>query len=237
MVHALVVQNLSVRYGTNDILSHVSCHVPCNTIAAIVGPNGAGKSTLIKAILDFIPLSEGHISFFGLPLKNVQTKIAYIPQRADIDWDFPVTVYDVILMGRYPYIPWFLPLRAIDHEIAHKALVFVGLEKYRDVSISKLSGGQQQLCFLARAFAMQADLYILDEPFIGIDAPTEKKIITLLQNLRSQGKTVVIVHHDLYTLSAYFDWIICLNHTVVAQGKAEDILSDQNWIAKTYNRV
>jgi len=237
MEHALAVQNLSVRYGNQDVISCVSCHVPHNTIAAIVGPNGAGKSTLIKAILGFIRPSGGLISLFGLPLERVRTKIAYIPQRADIDWDFPVTVYDVVLMGRYPSVSWFSSLSATDHDIAHEAIVSVGLERYRDVPISKLSGGQQQLCFLARAFAMQADLYILDEPFIGVDALTEKKIITLLHNLKKAGKTVIIVHHDLHTLSLYFDWIICLNRSVVAQGSAKNILSDQNWIAKTYKRI
>lgn len=236
MKKALAVANLSINYGSRHILHEVTCHVPHSVVAAIVGPNGAGKSTFVKAILGLIQSQADTISFFGLSLDQVRNRIAYIPQRADIDWDFPVTVYDVALMGRYPFVPWFSSLSLSDHKITRESIDLVGLTRYRDVPISKLSGGQQQLCFIARALAMQADLYILDEPFIGVDEPTEKKIISLLHQLRNEGKTIIIVHHDLYTLSTYFDWMICLNHSVVAQGDVKEITSDQEWIAKVYKR-
>lgn len=237
MTHALLIKNLSVRYGDNEILKNVSCYVPACTIAAIIGPNGAGKSTLIKSILGLIQPTSGSIFLLGLSLDHVRKKIAYIPQRAYIDWDFPATVYDVIRMGRYPYIPWFSSLSDSDYGIVDKALHIVGLEQYRDTPISKLSGGQQQLTLLARAFAMQADLYLLDEPFTGVDTPTEKKIIILLKQLCKNGKTVIIVHHDWYTLSTYFDWIICLNQFVIAQGTTQEILNAQDVILKTYKRT
>jgi manganese/zinc/iron transport system ATP- binding protein len=233
---ALTVKNICVSYQEKSVLESVSFEIPVGTISAIVGPNGAGKSTLLKAILGLLPPASGTITFFGKHT-DIATHVAYIPQKNMVDFDFPATVYDVVLMGRYPHLFWYQSLQKDDHQKAAAAIDFVGLTAYKCTAISNLSGGQQQLCFIARALCQNADLLILDEPFVGVDAPGEKKIITLLKQLAKEGKTVIIVHHDLATLSAYFDWIIFLNKTVIAYGKATDLLFDEIHTRHTYFRA
>lgn len=223
--HAIEVKNLTVTYGVGYAVREVSCRVPEASICAIVGPNGAGKTTLIKALLQLITPLAGVVSFFGSSYQDVRDSIAYVPQRRTVDWDFPVSVLDVVLMGRYKKIGWFRRPSHDDHEKALQALRDVKLSGYEDRHISELSGGERQRVFLARALVQNADLYIMDEPFVGVDALTEKTIVQVLKRLRQEGKTIVVVHHDLQTLQEYFDWMILLNKEVVAYGPLEEVFT------------
>lgn len=215
----LEVNQLTVNYDRTPVLWDISLTVPPGVLVGIVGPNGAGKSTLIKAALGIVKPIGGKVEFFGQPLKAVRQRVAYVPQRESVDWDFPVTVRDLVLMGRYGRLGLFRHPREADRAAAGHYLKLVGMESYADRQISQLSGGQQQRVFLARALLQEADIYFMDEPFTGVDLATEAVIVQLLQQLRSAGKTVFVVHHDLNTVESYFDWVILLNMRLIAYGE------------------
>lgn len=232
---ALSVSKLTVAYENNVILDNISCVISSGTMLAIVGPNGAGKSTFIKTILGLIKPKSGAVSIFSKKVSEALSLIAYVPQRSLIDWDFPATVYDVVMMGRYGHIGWFKRPGKIDHEKVKNALYAVGLSAYKDRPIKNLSGGQQQRCFLARALVQEPEIYFLDEPFVGVDLATEKAIIQILHQLKQQGKTIIVVHHDLQTLKEYFDWIMLLNVSIVACGPIAKVLVPE-FVCKTYRQ-
>jgi manganese/zinc/iron transport system ATP- binding protein len=229
----LAVRDLNVAYQTKVVVWDADFDAPAGKLVAIVGPNGAGKSTLLKASLDLIPAASGSVRFFGLPYREARHRVAYVPQRESVDWDFPVNALDVVAMGLYRKLGWCLPVRRKEREQARAALVKVGLVDYATRQISQLSGGQQQRVFLARALAQDADLYLMDEPFASVDAATERAIVEVLRELRARGKTVVCVHHDLPTVPEYFDHVALLNMRVVAQGPVAEVFTADN-LHKTY---
>jgi len=229
----LEYHDLTVAYHTRPVLWDVDLSLPEGKLVAIVGPNGAGKSTLLKATLDLVPLSSGFVRVFGTHYRTARGRVAYVPQRESVDWDFPSTVLDVVMMGRYGRLGWFRRPSADDREAARSALRKVGMEPYADRQISRLSGGQQQRTFLARALVQDADLYLMDEPFAGVDAVTERAIIAILRELRETGRTVVCVHHDLQTVPEYFDWVVLLNMRLVAAGAIEDVFTTEH-LNRTY---
>jgi len=227
MKTVLEAHDLTVAYHTKPVLWDVDLFIPEGQLVAIVGPNGAGKSTLLKAALGLVPLSSGYVRVFGKPYHEVRSRVAYVPQRESVDWDFPASVLDVVLMGRYGRRGWFRRPSRADREAAETALERVGMAEYRDRQISRLSGGQQQRTFLARALAQDAELYLMDEPFAGVDAVTERAIVQLLRDLRDRGRTVVAVHHDLQTVPEYFDWVALLNMRLVAAGPLAETFTAQ----------
>jgi manganese/zinc/iron transport system ATP- binding protein len=229
-------EDLNVNYERTPVLWDVSFSVPKGKLVGIVGPNGAGKSTLLKAALGLVKPLSGKIEFFNQPLDFVRQKIAYVPQRASVDWDFPITALQVVLMGRYGRLGWFGRPRKADREAAAKALELVGMSAYADRQISQLSGGQQQRLFLARALVQNPDIFLLDEPFAGVDLTTEREIIELLKKQREEGKTIFIVHHDLPTVEAYFDWTILLNTRLIACGPTAEVFHAEN-LAKAFGRT
>jgi manganese/zinc/iron transport system ATP- binding protein len=224
---ALEVHDLTVSYHRRPVLWNVDLAVPPGKLVGIVGPNGAGKSTLIKAVMGLIPVSSGWVQVFGRPIETMRQRVAYVPQRESVDWTFPVTAMDVVLMGRYGRVPWWKRIGRRDRQIARECLQKVGMLAYAGRQISNLSGGQQQRVFLARALAQESDLYLMDEPFSGVDAATEAAIMTLLQELRAAGKTVLVVHHDLQTAQQYFDMLILLNMRLVAFGNTNEVFTPQ----------
>jgi manganese/zinc/iron transport system ATP- binding protein len=230
---AIEVHDLCVTYGHKPVLWDVDVNIPQGTLTAIIGPNGAGKSTLLKAVLGLVPVTSGYTKTLGAPVSAVRGEIAYVPQRESVDWDFPVSVLDVVLMGRYGKIGWFRRPSREDRSTAERCLEMVGMSHAASRQISQLSGGQQQRVFLARALAQEASLYLMDEPFAGVDATTEHAIIEILRNLRSAGKTVVTVHHDLQTAPEYFDWMVLLNFHLVAAGPAHTVFTPDN-LQKTF---
>ncbi len=221
------VHDLTVSYNQKPVLWGIDLALPKGSLVGIVGPNGAGKSTLIKSIMDLVPLSSGYVKLFDDTLDNVRSKISYVPQRESVDWDFPASVYDVVMMGRYGKLGLFKRPRQADREVVAESLRLVGMQEFRNRQISQLSGGQQQRVFLARALAQQADIYFMDEPFAGVDASTEKAIIDLLQKMSKEGKTVVVVHHDLQSVVNYFDWLILLNMRLVASGPTSEVFKEE----------
>lgn len=227
------VEDMTVAYGEKPVLWDIDLKIPSGVLMAIVGPNGAGKSTLIKAMLNLIKPISGKVIFDGKNYSEQRKKIAYVPQRGSVDWDFPTTVLDVVLMGRYGHIGWFKKVGKKDIELAEKALEKVEMILFKDRQISELSGGQQQRVFLARALVQEAEIYFMDEPFQGIDAKTEKNIIDILKELRNKGKTVIVVHHDLQTVTEYFDWVCLLNTKVIEYGETKEIFTQEN-LKKTY---
>ncbi|WP_368652673.1 metal ABC transporter ATP-binding protein [Ornithinibacillus sp. 4-3] len=227
------VETLSASYQKNKVLNNVNFNVEEGTITAIVGPNGAGKSTLIKTMLELHPKLTGSVRFWNSPFKTAKKKIGYVPQRGSVDWDFPTNALDVVTMGLYGKIGWFRLPSKKDKEKAMNALKTMGMEDYAHRQISQLSGGQQQRVFLARALAQEADLYFMDEPLAGVDASTEKAIMAILKELKSKGKTVLVVHHDLQTVPEYFDHVLFLNKTVYAHGETNEVFTKEN-IAATY---
>jgi len=229
----LEVHDLTVSYDKKPVLWNVDLTIPKGSLVGIVGPNGAGKSTLIKAIMGLTPLSSGYIEIFGDRLEKVRNRVSYVPQKESVDWDFPASVRDVVLMGRYGQLGLFKRPRKADHEVVQRALREVGMEAYADRQISQLSGGQQQRVFLARALAQQADFYFMDEPFAGVDASTEKAIISLLKEMTYEGKTLLVVHHDLQSVPVYFDWVILLNLRLVASGPT-DMVFTESLLEETY---
>ena len=232
-VPALEVHDLTVSYQRKPVLWNVDLAVPTGKLVGILGPNGAGKSTLIKAIMGLIPLSSGWVQVFGRPVKHQREKVAYVPQRESVDWTFPVTAMDVVLMGRYGSIPWYKRIGRREKDLARHALDKVGMLPYAARQISNLSGGQQQRVFLARALVQDSEIYLMDEPFAGVDAATEAAIVKLLQDLRAAGKTVLLVHHDLQTAKEYFDMLILLNMRLVAFGATEQVFTPE-LLQKTY---
>ncbi len=222
------VTDLTVAYNEKPVLWDIDCMIDEGILMAIVGPNGAGKSTLIKAILGLVEPAAGSVRIYGKPYEEVRKRVGYVPQRGSVDWDFPTNAIDVVTMGRYGHLGWFRRPGRKDREIALEALDKVGMGDFAGRQISKLSGGQQQRVFLARALVQEADLYLMDEPFVGVDATTERTIINLLQELRSRGKTLIVVHHDLQTLKEYFDWAMLLNVRRIALGPVDEVISEEN---------
>jgi manganese/zinc/iron transport system ATP- binding protein len=234
-VPALSITNLTVLYDTKPILQSLTCEIPMGVLCAIVGPNGAGKSTLLKTIVGLIKPFAGTICIANTHKKNISHTVAYIPQRSTVDWDFPISVYDVVMMGRYAYIGWFRRPRAADHHYVREALRTVALEEYAATPIGALSGGQQQRVFLARALVQEASLFLFDEPFVGIDAPTEQILVALFKKMRSEGRTIIMVHHDVNALNHYFDWLVLLNKTIIGAGPIAVTLNHGN-MTKAYGK-
>lgn len=224
---ALAIRGLTVSYGQKPAVFSVDATMPKGAMTAIIGPNGAGKSTLLKAALGIIPALSGRVTVFGAPLSDQRDRIAYVPQRASVDWDFPTRVIDVVLMGLYRELGLLGRLRMDHRARATDCLARVGMEDFADRQIGQLSGGQQQRVFLARALAQNADLYLLDEPFAGVDAATETAIIAVLQELRDEGRSVVAVHHDLSTVPDYFDNVLLLNVRKIAEGPVSEAFTPE----------
>lgn len=229
----LSIHDMTVAYQRTPVLWDIDLNIPEGKLVGIVGPNGAGKSTLLKAVLELIPRTSGHVHVYGKPYSQQRHLVGYVPQRESVDWDFPVTAVDVVAMGLYKKIGWFKPVTKKYREQALAALDRVGIADLANRQISQLSGGQQQRTFLARALVQDAKLYLMDEPFAAVDAATEKAIIKVLQDLSEQGKTVIVIHHDLQTVSEYFDHVILLNMRVVAAGPTESVFTREN-LTKTY---
>ena len=230
---AIEVTDLTVAYRETPVLWDIDLDVPPGVLLAIVGPNGAGKTTLIKAILGLVRPAAGNVLIYNKPYDAQRRIVGYVPQRGSVDWDFPTNVLDVVMMGRYGALGWIKRPGKQDRELAMQALEKVGMEKYTNRQISQLSGGQQQRVFLARALVQDAIVYLMDEPFQGVDATTERAIVTLLQELRENGKTVVVVHHDLQTVIDYFDWVTLLNIRRIASGPVDDTFTPEN-LRETY---
>jgi manganese/zinc/iron transport system ATP- binding protein len=225
---AIEVADLTVAYREKPVLWDVDLAVPTGVLMAVVGPNGAGKTTLIKSILGLVKPSAGQIVIQGRPYAEQRKLVAYVPQRGSVDWDFPTSALDVVMMGRYGALGWFRRPGRHERELAHEALAKVGMAAFAERQISQLSGGQQQRVFLARALVQEAQIYFMDEPFQGVDATTERAIVALLQDLRAAGKTVVVVHHDLQTVPEYFDWVTLLNVRKIASGPVAEAFTDAN---------
>jgi manganese/zinc/iron transport system ATP- binding protein len=236
MAPILDVHDVTVAYHQKPVLWDVDLTLEEPRLVGVVGPNGAGKSTLIKAALGLVPLASGSVRVFGEPVARQRRRIGYVPQRESVDWDFPVNVLDVVLMGTYNRLGWFRRPRARERQWARECLARVGMAGYEPRQIGQLSGGQQQRTFLARALAQRADLYFMDEPLAGVDAATEGVIFSLLRELRGQGKTVVVVHHDLRTVPQYFEHVILLNMRLVAAGPTGEVFTEAN-LRKTYGRA
>jgi manganese/zinc/iron transport system ATP- binding protein len=230
---ALELHDLSVSYQKKPVLYGVDLSIPEGSLVGLIGPNGAGKSTLIKAVMGLLPLDGGWVKVFGQPFKDAKQRVGYVPQRESVDWDFPVNVMDVVLMGRYGRLGLFKRPGKADRDKAREALDKVAMLPFANRQISNLSGGQQQRVFLARALAQESELYLMDEPFAGVDAATESAIITLLQELKSRGRTIVVVHHDLTTAREYFDRLVLLNMRVVASGPTDEVFT-VDLLQKTY---
>jgi manganese/zinc/iron transport system ATP- binding protein len=229
----LDIHDVTVAYHRRPVLWDVDLTLHEPQLAAICGPNGAGKSTLIKAALGLVPMASGSVQVFGQPVGRVRQRIGYVPQRESVDWDFPVNVLDVVLMGTYGQLGWFRRPGKIQRDWARHCLEKVGLASYERQQIGQLSGGQQQRVFLARALAQKADVYFMDEPMAGVDAATERMIFQVLRELRADGKTIIAVHHDLRTVPQYFDYIVLLNVRLVAAGPTELTFTPDN-LRKTY---
>jgi manganese/zinc/iron transport system ATP- binding protein len=225
---ALEINDLTVAYRNTPVLWDIDLRVPSGVLMGIIGPNGAGKTTLIKAALGLIPRAAGDVRFFGLPLRQARSRIGYVPQRNSIDWDFPTTALDVVMMGLYGKLGWLRRPDRAARQAALAALEQVGMAHLAERQIGQLSGGQQQRVFLARALVQNADLYFMDEPFAAVDAVTERAIVNLLGALRERGKTVIVVHHDLQTVAEYFDWVTLLNVEVIASGATGSVFTDEN---------
>lgn len=234
-MEALKVNQLTVNYGKTPVLWDVSLNVPTGKIVGILGPNGAGKTTFIRTALGLIQPISGNVQFFEKPLKTVQQRVAYVPQRGSVDWDFPVTVRDVVTMGRYGRLGIFHRPKQEDLKIVDQTLDQVGMLPYASRQISQLSGGQQQRVFIARALVQEADVYFMDEPFAGVDIATEKVIMDLLHRLKEEHKTVFVVHHDLNSVENYFDWVILLNMRLVAYGEIAETFTAEN-LNTTYGK-
>jgi manganese/zinc/iron transport system ATP- binding protein len=225
---AIEVNDLTVAYREKPVLWDVDLRVPAGVLMAIVGPNGAGKSTLIKAVLGLVRAAAGQVLVHGRPYAEQRKLVAYVPQRGSVDWDFPTSVLDVVMMGCYGKLGWLRRPGRRERDAAMAALGQVAMQDFAERQISQLSGGQQQRVFLARALVQNAGLYLMDEPFQGVDAKTERAIVTVLQQLREAGKTVVVVHHDLETVGEYFDQVLLLNVRRIASGPVDEVFTDEN---------
>ena len=220
-MNAIEIRNLTVAYGENIALENLNLDVETGSLMALVGPNGAGKSTLIKTILKFLKQITGEIKINGKTL-------AYVPQRNSVDWDFPTTLFDVVEMGCYGRVGLFKRVNKEEKQKVLKAIEQVGMLDFKDRQISELSGGQQQRAFIARALVQEADIYLMDEPFQGVDSTTEKSIVDILKKLKSEGKTLIVVHHDLQTVPTYFETVTFINKNVIASGKIKEVFTQEN---------
>jgi manganese/zinc/iron transport system ATP- binding protein len=225
---AIEVHDLTVAYRDNPVLWDIDLTVPPGVLMAVVGPNGAGKTTLIKSILGLITPVSGQVLVNGQPYSPKTRAVAYVPQRGTVDWDFPTTVLDVVTMGTYGKLGWFRRPGAFERQAAKEALGRVGMSEFASRQISQLSGGQQQRVFLARALVQDAPVYLMDEPFQGVDAVTEKAIVEILRELRTRGRTVLVVHHDLLSVPDYFDWVTLLYVRVIASGPVAEVFTPEN---------
>jgi len=232
--HSLEFHDVTVAYGRRPVLWNIDLTVDGPGLFGIIGPNGAGKSTLLKAALGLVPLAGGSVQFFGQPLRMVRTRVGYVPQRETVDWDFPVSVFDVVLMGTYGRLGWFRRPGPRERELARDCLLRVGLADVANRQIGRLSGGQQQRVFLARALAQQADLYFLDEPMAGVDARSQEQIFAVLSALRAAGKLIVVVHHDLRSAAEWFDRVALIDMRLIATGPAAEVLTPEN-LQRTYS--
>lgn len=230
---AVEVHDLSVAYQKRPVIWGIDFQIPSGRLVGIVGPNGAGKSTLIKGILGLVPLASGWVEIHGKPYHQQRRMVGYVPQRESVDWDFPTSALDVVMMGRYGHLGLLRRPGKKERQIAWECLEQVGMADFAHRQISQLSGGQQQRVFLARALAQDAQVYFMDEPFAGVDAATESAILKLLATLRDQGKTVIVVHHDLQTVREYFDWVLLLNMRLIAVGPTREVFTADN-LQKTY---
>ncbi|MBU8769234.1 metal ABC transporter ATP-binding protein [Cytobacillus oceanisediminis] len=230
---AISIEDLHVSYFGNEAVTGVSLTVNTGNLVGIIGPNGAGKSTFLKAMLNLIPKDKGAVRVMGKSIAEVRKSIAYVPQRNDIDWDFPITVHDAVLIGTYPHLKLFRRPKKKDKEWAMECLQRVGMQEFSKRQIGELSGGQQQRVFLARALAQKADLFFLDEPFVGVDVSSEETIVNILKDLCRQGKTVIVVHHDLSKANDYFNQLILLNKELISFGTVEEVFKP-DVIAKAY---
>ncbi len=237
MHDALTITDLTVAYRDKPVLWDVDLSVPAGVLMAIVGPNGAGKTTLIKATLGLVRPAAGQTLIFGRPYTEQRPLVAYVPQRGSVDWDFPTTVLDVVMMGRYGSLGWLRRPGARERDQALAALEQVHMAEFAGRQISQLSGGQQQRVFLARALVQDAQIYFMDEPFQGVDAVTERAIVAVLRNLRAAGKTVVVVHHDLQTVPEYFDWVTLINVRRIASGPVAEVFTEANLRATYGGRI
>lgn len=234
MTRKMTVENLHVSYYGREVLSDISFTFDSGKLIGIIGPNGAGKSTLMKAILGLIPKDRGTVTFNGQQLQAVRKNIAYVPQRSLIDWDFPITVLDTVILGVFPKLGLFRRPKRTHKQIAYDCLEKVGMQNFSKRHISELSGGQQQRVFLARALAQDADYLFLDEPFVGIDVASEKMIINILKQLRDEGRSVFIVHHDLSKVNEYFNELVLINKSLIKFGTVEDVI-DRDTITEAYS--
>ena len=230
---AITIQGLSVSYDKKRVLSNIYLELPQGKVIGLIGPNGAGKSTLFKAILGLVEINTGIISINGSPANAGRRRIAYVPQRDDVDWQFPASVLDIVMMGRYPYKKWYQSLGREDRQAAEEAMAALDIPDLAHRQIGELSGGQQQRVFIARALCQGAEIFLLDEPFVGVDIPTEQKIISILKALSEAGKTTLVVHHDLSTIDTYFDEVVMLNQRLIASGPTSATFTREN-IAATY---
>ena len=228
-MNAIEIKNLTVAYGENVALEDLNLNIEVGSLMALVGPNGAGKSTLIKTILKFLKQITGEIKI------NAKT-LAYVPQRNSVDWDFPTTLFDVVEMGCYGRVGLFKRVSKEEKQKVLKAIEQVGMLEFKDRQISELSGGQQQRAFIARALVQEADIYLMDEPFQGVDSTTEKSIVEILKQLKAEGKTIIVVHHDLQTVPAYFESVALINKTVIVSGKVSEVFTQEN-IDVTYRKI
>ncbi|PIE99137.1 MAG: manganese ABC transporter ATP-binding protein [Treponema sp.] len=224
----VAVEDLTLAYKEKPVLWDIDLKIPEGSMEAIVGPNGAGKSTLLKAIMGILPIATGEVKIFGKSFTSQRRRVGYVPQRSAVDWDFPTTAFDVVLMGSYGKLGWIKRPGKQEKEKALLALEKVGMSEFSNRQISELSGGQQQRVFLARALVQEADLYFMDEPFQGVDAATELAIINLLKELKAKGKTLMVVHHDLQTVPEYFDRVLLMNVRTIAEGKVDDVFTREN---------
>ena len=229
----LEFHDVTVAYGRRPVLWNVDLTVPGACLFGIIGPNGAGKSTLLKAALGLVPLAGGEVRILGAPLEQVRSRVGYVPQRESVDWDFPVTVTDVVLMGTYARLGWLRRPGPRERRLAAECLDRVGLADVADRQIGRLSGGQQQRVFLALALAQQADVYFLDEPMAGVDARSQERIFRVLSDLRAEGRLVVIVHHDLRSVAEWFDAVALIDMRLVATGPVAEVLTPEN-LRRTY---
>ncbi|MEX1001099.1 MAG: metal ABC transporter ATP-binding protein [Crocinitomicaceae bacterium] len=222
------VHNLTASYGGRPVLWDIDFELPAGEIIGIIGPNGSGKTTLLKTIMGIMKPSSGFVKIFNQSLDKVRDRVAYVPQKESVDWDFPASVFDVVMMGRYRKNKLLKRMNKVDTQVVNQCIERVGLTALKNRQIAQLSGGQQQRVFIARALAQNADIYLMDEPFSGVDAATENSILTLLQEMKAEGKTVVIIHHDLQTVSEYFGYLILLNTRLIAKGSLQEVFTKEN---------
>ncbi len=227
------IKDLSVSYDRKRVLSNIFLEISSGKSIGVIGPNGAGKSTLFKSILGLVEMNTGQIKIFDQELQDVRQRIAYIPQRDEVDWSFPALVQDIVLMGRYPHRRWWQTLYKEDHDMAMVAMEEIGIVDLRNRQIGALSGGQQQRVFIARALCQKADVILMDEPFVGVDMLTEQKIIEIIKHQAESGTTILVVHHDLATVPEYFEQVIMLNQRLIAYGDTSIVFNSGN-ISKTY---